>query len=86
MSHYSKTISFKLNPKEYSTLVSNAANLHMSTSQYIRSLITGDSQNKGNYDPEIASAICKIYLLLEEQGLEKESISQEVYKLCQLLK
>ena len=86
MSHYSKTISCKLNPEEYSMLVSKAADLHMSASQYIRSLIAGDSQTKENLNPEIASAICRIYLLLEEKGLEREPVSQEVRKLCQLLK
>lgn len=77
-------ISLRLSQDEYSLLEFNASHAGMTNSQYIRSLISGSVPSSKNILPEVASVLCRVYILLEEKGLETEKVSREVQKLCQL--
>ena len=85
MKNKDKTISLRLNEELYSVVNTNSNNLHMTNSEYIRSLITNAVPVTENHSQKIASIMCKIYIRLAELGLEDENITKEVKQLCRML-
>lgn len=85
MKNKDKTISLRLNEEIYNIVNTNSNNLHMTNSEYIRSLITDAIPVTENHNQEIASIMCKIQIRLAELGLEDEDISKEVNQLCRML-
>lgn len=85
MKNKDKTISLRLNEEIYNVVNTNSNNLHMTNSEYIRSLITDAKPVTENHNQEIASIMCKIQIRLAELGLEDEKISKEVNQLCRML-
>lgn len=85
MKNKNKPISLRLNEKEYNILSTNSNNLHMTNSEYIRSLIANAVPVTENHNQEIASIMCRIQIRLAELGLESEEISKEINKLCRML-
>lgn len=78
MKNKNKPISLRLNEKEYNILSTNSNYLHMTNSEYIRSLITNAVPVTENHNQEIASIMCKIQIRLAELGLESEEITKEI--------
>ena len=85
MKNKNKPISLRLNEKEYNILSTNSNNLHMTNSEYIRSLIANAVPVTENHNQEIASIMCKIHVRLSELGLEDEEIAKEVHRICLML-
>ena len=85
MKNKNKPISLRLNDELYNIVNINSNNLHMSNSEYIRSLIANAVPVTENHNQEIASIMCKIQIRLAELGLESEEISREVNQLCRML-
>lgn len=85
MKNKDKTISLRLSNEEYGILESNSNNLHMTTSQYIRSMINKSLPAGINYRQYIAPVMCKIQIRLAELGLEDDEIIKEINKLCLML-
>ena len=85
MMNKNKPISLRLNEKEYNILSTNSNNLHMSNSEYIRSLITNATPTTENHNQEIATIMCKIQIRLAELRLEDENITKELNQLCRML-
>lgn len=85
MKNKDKTISLRLNEEIYNIVNTNSNNLHMTNSEYIRSLITDAIPVTENHNQEIASIMCRIQIRLAELGLEDENISKEVNQLCRML-
>lgn len=84
MRHKDKTISIRLNDQQYAILESNSKNLNMSISEYIRSQIDNAPTVVPNHRQEVSSIMCRLYILLEEQGLGDEAVVKEVHQLCQM--
>ena len=85
MKNKDKTISLRLNEEIYNIVNTNSNNLHMTNSEYIRSLITNAIPVTENHNQEIASIMCKIQIRFAELGLAYETISKEVNQLCRML-
>lgn len=85
MKNRNKTVSLRLNEEEYNALDISSNNLHMTISQYLRSMINNTTPAMENHNQEIATMICKLYIRLNELGLENEEITDEVHRLCQML-
>ena len=85
MKNKDKTISLRLNEELYSVVNTNSNKLHMTNSEYIRSLITNAVPVTENRSQKIASIMCNIYICLAELGLEDENITKEVNQLCRML-
>lgn len=79
------TISLRLNEEEYNILSINSNHLNLSYSQYIRMLINNSLPAPVDYRQSIAPVIGKIYIRLQELGLEEDAITKEVHALCQML-
>ena len=88
-------ISIRLDNETNTVLRNKAALNNMSLSDYVRSLILNrtslsididtNKQSKVT-DKELASIICRMYILLTENNLDSEPLTNEVHKICQLLK
>lgn len=85
MKNKDKTISLRLNEELYNNVNINSNNLHMTNSEYIRSLITNALPVTENPNQKIAPIMCRIQIRLAELGLEDEEISKEVNQLCRML-
>ena len=85
MKNKNKPISLRLNDELYNIVNININNLHMSNSEYIRSLIANAVPVTENHNQEIASALCKIHVRLSELDLENEEIAKEVHRICLML-
>ena len=79
-----KTISIRVTEEEYQRLNMISSQNKMNVSHYIRSLIQ-DSKPIISHNQEAAKAIAKIYVKLEELGIEDEELTEEVHMLCQNL-
>lgn len=80
-----KSITLRLNNREYTIASNNSKNCNMSISQYIRSLINGNVLSEKNNNPEILRLICRLHIFFQEKGLEDEEIEKEIDRLCQML-
>ena len=88
-------ISVRLDKKTNTVLRDKAALSNISLSDYVRSLILDNTSSTiDEYtdkhskvgDKELASIICRMYILLTEKNLDSEPLTNEVHKICQLLK
>lgn len=59
--------------------------MNVSKSEYVRSLITNKKPVEVDYRQEIVPIIGKIFVVLQESGLDDGDIIREVHKLCQKL-
>lgn len=84
MNHKKKTISIRMDNKQYSILETNSHKLKMTVSDYIRHQIDQAPEAMPDHRQEICSIMCRLYILLKEHGLENESIAKEVQQLCQM--
>ena len=85
MSNKNKSISLRLNEELYNMVNTNSNNLHMTESEYIRSLISNAAPVTENHNQEIAAILCKIHIRLSELALEDEEITKEVHRICRML-
>ena len=79
------TLSIRLTNNELDTVNINSRRLQMTNSEYLRSLIHNAVPPAVDYRQDIAPVICKIYVRLQELGLDEEDITKEVHALCQML-
>ena len=79
------TLSIRLTNNELDTININSRRLQMTNSEYLRSLIHNAVPAAVDYRQDIAPVICKIYVRLQELGLDEEDITKEVHALCQML-
>ena len=85
MKNKNKPISLRLNGELYNIISINSNNLHMTNSEYIRSLIANAVPVTEKHNQEIASVLCKIHIRLSELDLEDEEIAKEVHHICLML-
>ncbi len=85
MKNKNNQLCIRLDDKQRDIIFSNSSKLHMTSSEYIRSLLSDVTSVEDNHSQEIASILCKLQIRLCELGLEDEEISREVYRLCQML-
>lgn len=85
MKNKSNTISVRLDDRLFYLISNNSSKLHISNSEYIRSLLSNIHPVEENHNQEIATALCKLHIRLSELGLEDEEVSREVFRLCQML-
>ena len=79
------TLSIRLTNNELDTVNINSRRLQMTNSEYLRSLIHNAVLAAVDYRQDIVPVICKIYVRLQELGLDEEDITKEVHALCQML-
>ena len=79
------TLSIRLTNNELDTININSRRLQMTNSEYLRSLIHNAVPAAVDYRQNIAPVICKIYVRLQELGLDEDDITKEVHALCQML-
>ena len=80
-----KLVSLRLSKEEYQKLEKDSQNRNMKTSEYLRSLISDTAPQQNLHQQEIAAALCNIYILMEEKGLDDSPLTKEVHHLCQIL-
>lgn len=81
-----KAISVRLSEPELVLLDKLSRNANLSQSEYIRFLIrNGEMNARPDRRQLITAMLCKIYVLLVQKGLEKEDVTKEVIRLCQIL-
>lgn len=85
MKNKSNTLCIRLDDRLTNIISNNSNKLHISNSEYVRSLICNAVPVGENHSQEIVSILCKLNIRLNELGLEDEEISREVYELCQML-
>ena len=85
MKKKNNTLSIRLTNNELDTININSRRLQMTNSEYLRSLIHNAVPAAVDYRQDIAPVICKIYVRLQELGLDEEEITKEVHDLCQML-
>ena len=85
MKKKNNTLSIRLTNNELDTININSRRLQMTNSEYLRSLIHNAVPAAVDYRQDIAPVICKIYVRLQELGLDEEDITKEVHALCQML-
>lgn len=82
----SHTITLRLSNEEHSKLENDASSVQMTTSQYIRALISNHVPKQNHHQREIAAKICKLYIMLKEKGIDPDdSLMEEMNSLCQIL-
>ena len=79
------TLSIRLTNNELDTINFNSRKLQMTNSEYLRSLIHNAIPAAVDYRQDIVPVICKIYVRLQELGLDEGDITKEVHALCQML-
>ena len=80
------TITLRLSNEEYHKLEHDACHSQMTTSQYIRALISNITPKQNNHQQEIATQICKLYIILTEKGIDpNDPLMKEMNRLCQIL-
>ena len=84
MNNKKKTISIRIDDKQYSILETNSHKLNMTVSDYIRHQIDQAPEAIPDHRQQISSIMCRLYILLQEHGLEDETIAKEVHQLCQM--
>jgi len=84
MNNKKKTISIRIDDKQYSILETNSHKLNMTVSDYIRHQIDQAPEAIPDHRQQISSIMCRLYILLQEHGLEEEAIAKEVQQLCQM--
>ena len=85
MKKKNNTLSIRLTNNELDTININSRRLQMTNSEYLRSLIHNAVPAAVDYRQDIVPVICKIYVRLQELGLDEEDITKEVHALCQML-
>ena len=85
MKKKNNTLSIRLTNNELDTININSRKLQMTNSEYLRSLIHNAVPAAVDYRQDIVPVICKIYVRLQELGLDEEDITKEVHALCQML-
>lgn len=82
----SHTITLRLSNEEHSKLENDASSVQMTTSQYIRALISNNVPKQNYHQREIATQICKLYIMLKEKGIDPDDfLMEEINRLCQIL-
>lgn len=79
-----KSITIRLSEDDYQIIQYYKDYYHMNNTQVIQSLLKNHLPNN-QYQQEIATALCNIYIRLTELGLSDDAISLEVQKLCRML-
>ena len=85
MKNKTKTTSIRLNIEEYNRISNISNKNHLSNSEYIRSLINSINPVENHHSAEIASALSRLYVKLQELGIGDEAIAKEVDALCRML-
>lgn len=80
------TITLRLSNEEHSKLEQDAGSVQMTTSQYIRALILNHKLTPNRNQREIATRICKLYIMLKEREMDPDDfLMEEINRLCQIL-
>ena len=72
MKKKNNTLSIRLTNNELDTINTNSRRLQMTNSEYLRSLINNAVPAAVDYRQDIVPVICKIYVRLQELGLDEE--------------
>lgn len=79
-------VTIRLSSDEKAKLDIDASKSSMTSSQYIRTLIMNTEITNNCHQQEVASMLCKIYIMLSEKNIPTdETLMKELHLLCQTL-
>lgn len=78
-------ITIRLSSEEKKKLETDAEMVNMKSSQYVRDLILKKEIRGNSRQPEIATLLCRIYIMLGERDISDDALMKELHELCQTL-